>query len=108
MSQVSPFLEQAQAAPAKPGRSKLEEHRATIFELRRKRWTYAAIAAWLRERGIEATTSNVHRYCQAARRTPKAESPKSITAIFKPAEPPSPAPTGEAKTIRKYRFNLDV
>jgi hypothetical protein len=100
-------LEQAQAAPAKPGRSKLEEHRATIFELRHKRWTYAAIAAWLRERGIEATTSNVHRYCQAARRATASRPPLQPKAEPQPQPPPT-APTGEAKAKRKYRFNLDV
>jgi transposase len=64
MSQLSTdsLLVEAQSAPAKPSRSKLETHRAAISELRRKRWTFAEIAEWLRERGVSATTSNVHRF----------------------------------------------
>lgn len=107
MNQVSPLLEEAQAAPAKSSRSKLEEHRATIFELRRKHWTYSTIAAWLREHGIEATTSNVHRYCQSARRATASRPSLQPKADPQPQPPPS-APTDEAKPKRKYRFNLDI
>jgi transposase len=56
------LLAEALAAPARPGRSKLERYRATICELRRKGWTFAQIANWLKERGVGATTSNVHRF----------------------------------------------
>jgi transposase len=56
------LLAEALAVPAKSGRSKLERYRATICELRRKGWTFAQIANWLKERGVGATTSNVHRF----------------------------------------------
>jgi transposase len=56
------LLAEALAVPAKSGRSKLERYRATICELPRKGWTFAQIANWLKERGVGATTSNVHRF----------------------------------------------
>jgi hypothetical protein len=64
-SSADSLLAEAQAAPAQPGRSKLEAHRAAICELRRKGWTFAQIANWLKERRVGATTSNVHRlFCK--------------------------------------------
>jgi len=61
-SSTDSLLTEAQSAPVKSSRSKLETYRAAISELRRKRWTFAEIADWLRERGVSATTSNVHRF----------------------------------------------
>jgi len=43
-SSTDSLLTEAQSAPVKPSRSKLETHRAAISELRRKRWTFVEIA----------------------------------------------------------------
>lgn len=93
------LLAEAQSAPARPGRSKLETHRAAICELRRKRWTFAEIAGWLKQRGVSATTSNVHRFFQANKRQPQ-----TVEAL--PMPPALPTAPMEAKPKRKIRFNL--
>jgi len=101
-SSADSLLEEAQSAPAKPSRSKLETHRAVIGELRRKRWTFAEIAGWLRERGVSATTSNVHRFFRQSK------------PILQPVEPvrapsaPPPAPVDAEKPKRKIRYNIPI
>jgi transposase len=104
MSQLSTdsLLVEAQSAPAKPSRSKLETHRAAISELRRKRWTFAEIAEWLRERGVSATTSNVHRFFRQSKPTPP-----SIEPVRAQSAPP-PAPVDAEKPKRKIRFNIPL
>jgi hypothetical protein len=95
------FVE-AQSAPAKPSRSKLETYRAAISELRRKRWTFAEIADWLRERGVSATTSNVHRFFRQSKHTPP-----SIESVRAQSTLP-PAPVDAEKPKRKIRFNIPL
>jgi transposase len=104
MSQSSAdlLLEEARSAPAKPSRSKLETHRAVISELRRNRWTFAEIAGWLRERGVSATTSNVHRFFRQSK-----PMPPSIEPVRAPSTPP-PAPVGAEKPKRKIRYNIPI
>jgi transposase len=104
MSQSSAdlLLEEAQCAPAKPSRSKLETHRAVIGELRRKRWTFAEIAGWLRERGVSATTSNVHRFFRQSK-----PMPPSIEPVRAQSAPP-PAPVETEKPKRKIRYNIPI
>jgi transposase len=101
-SSVDSLLVEAQCAPAKPSRSKLEIHRAVISELRRKRWTFAEIAAWLRERGVDATTSNVHRFFRQCKSTP----PRVEPIRLQPAPPSVPANAEKPK--RKIRYNLPL
>ena len=89
-------------------RSKLEPHREAIFILRRKHWTYGAIAKWLNERGVTVTLSSVHRYCQrAVARRPRADdAPQPLES--KPLSI-SPAKTTQTKTEPvKHRFKLDI
>ena len=88
--------------PVKPGRSKLETYRAAISELRRKRWTFAEIADWLRERGVSATTSNVHRFFRQSNPIPQ-----SIETVRAQAAPP-PASVEAEKPKRKIRFNIPL
>jgi transposase len=104
MSQLSTdsLLAEAQSAPGKPSRSKLETHRAAISELRRKRWTFAEIADWLRERGVSATTSNVHRFFRQSKPTPP-----SLEPVRAQSAPP-PAPVDAEKPKRKIRFNIPL
>ncbi len=104
MSQLSPdsLLVEAQSAPAKPSRSKLETHRAAISELRRKRWTFVEIAGWLRERGVTATTSNVHRFFRQSKPMP----PSVETVRAKSAPPPVPVDADKPK--RKIRYNIPI
>jgi hypothetical protein len=97
------LLAQAQAAPEGNPRSKLEKHRAAIFELRRKHWTYAKIARWLKARGVGIAPSSIFRFCTS--RKAMATRP---TARTRREIPPAEPPTSEAKPKRKYRFNLDV
>jgi transposase len=104
MSQLSTdsLLVEAQSASVKPSRSKLETYRATISELRRKRWTFAEIADWLRERGVSATTSNVHRFFRQSK-----PMPPSIESVRAQSAPPS-APVDAEKPKRKIRFNIPL
>jgi transposase len=101
-SSTDSLLTEAQSAPAKPSRSKLETHRAAISELRRKRWTFAEIAEWLRERGVSATTSNVHRFFRQSKPTPL-----SLEQVRAQSAPPS-APVDAEKPKRKIRFNIPL
>jgi len=85
--------------------SKLEPHREAIFTLRRKHWTYAQIAKWLNEHGVEVTLSSVHRFCQrAVARRPRNANPLQVVESEEPFS--SPPPTKQ--TTKKYRFNFDV
>ncbi len=104
MSQLSTdsLLVEAQSAPVKASRSKLETYRAAISELRRKRWTFAEIADWLRERGVSATTSNVHRFFRQSKPIPQ-----SIEPVRAHSAPP-PAPLDADKPKRKIRFNIPL
>jgi transposase len=100
-SSVDTLLAEARSAPFRPGRSKLEMHRDVICELRRKHWTYADIAGWLKMRGVDATTSNVHRFFQTIK--------YSKTRLTESAPPPPPmpaAPIVPEKPKRKIRFNI--
>lgn len=98
----------AKIEPERRTRSKLEPHREAIFTLRRKHWTYGAIARWFNERGVAITLSSVQRFCERviARRPragnasqPLESEPLSI----------SPATTTQTKAEpKKHRFNLDI
>lgn len=89
-------------------RSKLEPHREAIFTLRRKHWTYAAIAKWLNAHGVTVTLSSVHRYCQRA----VAHRPRTDTkpqAMENKGRSISSTKTISAQTEPvKHRFNLDI
>ena len=101
-SSTDSLLTEAQSAPVKPSRSKLETYRSAISELRRKRWTFAEIAEWLRERGVSATTSNVHRFFRQSKPTPP-----SIEPVRAQSAPP-PAPVDAEQPKRKIRFNIPL
>ena len=101
-SSVDNLLVEAQSAPFRPGRSKLEMHRDVICELRRKHWTYAEIAGWLKMRGVGATTSNVHRFFQ----TIKYSKSRGMEPTPTPSAPPPTAPVESEKPKRKIRFNI--
>jgi len=89
-------------------RSKLEPHREAIFTLRRKHWTYAAIAKWLNERGVDITLSSVHRYCQrAVARRPRADTAPH-TLENEPLSMPQLKTTPTQTEPVKHRFNLDI
>ncbi len=97
----------AEAEPERRTRSKLEPHREAIFTLRRKHWTYAAIAKWLKEHGVTITLSSVQRFCERAiaRRPRAGTAPQTLGS-----EPLSiPPATTQTKTEpKKHRFNLDI
>jgi hypothetical protein len=97
----------AETEPERRTRSKLEPHREAIFTLRRKHWTYAAIAKWLQERGVAITLSSVQRFCERAiaRRPRVGTAPQALES-----EPLSiPPATTQTKTEpKKHRFNLDI
>jgi len=101
-SSVDTLLAEAQSAPFRPGRSKLEMHRDVICELRRKHWTYEEIAGWLKMRGVEATTSNVHRFFQ----TIKYSKPRGVETAPTPPAPLPAVPVQSEKPKRKIRFNI--
>jgi transposase len=101
-SSTDSLLTEAQSAPVKPGRSKLQTYWPAISELRRKRWTFAEIADWLRERGVSATTSNVHRFFRQSKHTPQTCEPARAQAA------PPPVPVDAEKPKRKIRFNIPV
>ena len=94
-------------------RSKLEPHREAIFTLRRKHWTYAAIAKWLKEHGVAITLSSVQRFCERAiARRPRAAN-TTDEPMTKPLESQtlssSATTTTQTKTEpKKHRFNLDI
>jgi hypothetical protein len=88
-------------------RSKLEPHREAIFTLRRKHWTYAEIARWLKERGVAITLSSVQRFCERAiARRPRA----GIEPQPLESQPLSvPQATTPTKTLpTKHRFKLEI
>ncbi len=91
-------------------RSKLEPHREAIFTLRRKHWTYAAIAKWLNEHGVAITLSSVQRFCErAVARRPRADTTPSALAgkahsISKPTITPETQTKAEPA---KHRFNIE-
>ena len=97
----------AETEPERRTRSKLEPHREAIFTLRRKHWTYSAIAEWLNERGVAITLSAVQRFCEraVARRPRAGNGPQALEG-----EPLSisPAKTQTKAEPKKHRFNLDI
>jgi hypothetical protein len=98
----------AEAEPERRTRSKLEPHREAIFTLRRKHWTYAAIAKWLNERGVAITLSSVQRFCErAVARRPRADT--TPPALEGKAHSISATKTTSAQTEPvKHRFKLDI
>ena len=96
----------AEAEPERRTRSRLEPHREAIFTLRRKHWTYSAIARWLNERGVAITLSSVQRFCEraVARRPRAGHAPQALES-----EPlPILQTTTQTKTEpQKYRFNIE-
>ena len=94
----------AEAEKERRTRSKLEPHREAIFTLRRKHWTYAAIAKWLKEHGVAITLSSVQRFCErAVARRPRAGSePQPLESQ------PLSIPQTTTPPTKKYRFNIDV
>jgi hypothetical protein len=98
----------AEAEQERRTRSKLEPHREAIFTLRRKHWTYAAIAKWLDEHGVTVTLSSVHRYCQrAVARRPRASTePQTLENM--PFSIPQTTTTQAKSEPKKHRFNLDI
>jgi len=99
--------ESAEAEPERRTRSKLESHRDAIFTLRRKHWTYSAIAKWLNERGVAITLSSVQRFCErAVARRPRAANASqtlenSSFSMQQTATQTKPEP-------KKHRFNIDI
>lgn len=94
----------AEAEKERRTRSKLEPHREAIFTLRRKHWTYAAIAKWLKEHGVAITLSSVQRFCErAVARRPRAGIAIQESVENEPISAPQPTPQ-----TKKYRFNIDV
>lgn len=100
------LLAQAQAAPEEAPRSKLENYTAAIFELRGKRWTYEAIADWLKEHGVEVAPSSVFRFCRSRKRAGAPPATKT-TPDSSPTQP-TPQLASEPTTKRKRRFNLPI
>ncbi len=87
-------------------RSKLEPHREAIFILRRKHWTYAAIAKWLKEHGVSITLSSMQRFCERAiTRRPRASTAPQTLESESRSNSPAITPKTEPK---KHRFNLDI
>lgn len=97
----------AEAEKERRTRSKLEPHREAIFTLRRKHWTYAAIARWLKEHGVAITLSSVQRFCErAVARRPRAgneSQPLENQPLFSLPQTSTPQTKSEPK---KYRFNI--
>lgn len=100
----------AETEPERRTRSKLEPHREAIFTLRRKHWTYAAIAKWFKGHGVAITLSSVQRFCERAiARRPRADTTPSALAdkahsISKPTINPETQTKAEPA---KHRFNIE-
>ena len=76
--------------------SRLCDHEAEIRELRKKRWSYRAIAAHLRaERGVEISHNGVHAFVKvrARRRLYELPEPAPQTPPMTRGAGPDPAPT---------------
>lgn len=100
----------AEAEPERRTRSKLEPHREAIFTLRRKHWTYAAIAKWLNERGVVITLSSVQRFCErAVARRPRADTEPQPLAhpAFSFSKPTTTQETQTKTEPKKFRFNIE-
>jgi len=99
----------AESEPERRTRSKLEPHREAIFTLRRKHWTYAAIAKWLNARGVTITLSSVQRFCErAVARRPRADTTHPALES-EPRSNPKTTTTTQTKTEpKKHRFNLEI
>ena len=73
--------------PQKPPRSKLENHRELIRQLRRKGCTYRDIVRILRERvGLDVAVSTIHSFIKV-----RAKHRKHVQYELPPLEPQSPA-----------------
>lgn len=98
----------AETEPERRTRSKLEPHREAIFTLRRKHWTYGAIAKWLNEHGLSVTLSSVHRYCQrAVVHRPRADNaPQTLES--KPFSIQQTTTTETKTEPKKHRFKIDI
>ena len=98
----------AENEPERRTRSKLEPHREAIFTLRRKHWTYAAIAKWLNERSVAITLSSVQRFCErAVARRPRADT--TPPALERESHSISATKTTSAQTGPvKHRFKIDI
>lgn len=98
----------AEAEKERRTRSKLEPHREAIFTLRRKHWTYAAIAEWLKEHGVAITLSSVQRFCErAVARRPRAGSESKASESI-PFSIPQTTTTQTKSEPKKHRFNLEI
>jgi hypothetical protein len=80
------MLKDALAAPVK---GTLERHALAILELRRKRYTWRAIAAFLNKRGIATDHTKVYRFITKAKQ-PDSSMKRRATAEYKTVRPPQP------------------
>ena len=105
----------AQREQARPTRSRLEPCAQVIFILRRKRWSFAAITAWLAQNGVRVAESTVQRFYQTrcrndpARGDTASDSTHPPESFFDQAHENSQARPGRssAQPGRKPKFNTD-
>ena len=99
----------AESEPERRTRSKLESHREAIFTLRRKHWTYSAIANWLNQRGVIITLSSVQRFCdRAVARRPRNAGTTAIPDALESQSLSTPETTTQTKAEpTKHRFNIE-
>ena len=81
----------------RPGRSRLEPWTQVVFILRDKRWSFAAITAWLARHGVPAAESTVQRFYRSRCRD---ASPASGPARPNDSRQPQPFFDSKHETIQ--------
>ena len=105
----------ARREPAQSSRSRLAPCTEVIFVLREKRWSFAAITAWLERHGVHVAESTVQRFYRTQRRYSTREDPHPA-ADDHPATSPSnpthethqsPNPRSSTRSVSRPKYNTD-
>ena len=105
----------AQHEEARPTRSRLEPCGQVIVILREKRWSFAAITAWLAQNGVHVAASTVQRFYRSRQREGLNGSAVPAAGIHQPSsffdsthEKPQVRPGGSTpQPASKPKFNTN-
>ena len=112
---IESLIVAAQREEARPTRSRLEPCAQIIFILRGKRWSFAAITAWLAQNGVQVAESTVQRFYRTRHRSDPGRGQTALTSTHRPEScfdsthenSQSQSGGSSARPARKPKYNTD-